>query len=268
MKIYVDVLLFINLVSSYAMLSLTAWFLRCRPRLPRLLSAAALGAVLAAAGFCSGKYAAAAKLLSAVLVPAAAFGLRGSIKPILIFSLLSALAAGLFALLSGSSQTIVMRGGIMYFDLSAGHFLAVSAAVYAVILLSSGLMRRRERARRRRVEVSLNGKTICLTALADSGSVLKEPLTGKDVIIAEWEAARTLFGCAEYAEWERGIEEYRLWLIPYRSLGNPTGVIYAFLADEVIVSDEKRRLGRLFVGITNERLSRSGEYNALMGALI
>ena len=126
MKIYADVLFFINFISSYILLDLSARITRCRPRLWRIVTAAAIGALLAVTGFCAGEYAGAVKLISAVVLPVCAFGFRGAdtVRQVIAFSLLSAVMAGIFAFLSGSSQTIVMRGGIMYFDLSVMRFLA------------------------------------------------------------------------------------------------------------------------------------------------
>ena len=268
MKIYADVLFFINFISSYILLDLTARITRCRPRMLRLIAVAAFGAGLSVIAFCSGEYAGAVKLLSAAALPVAVFGFRGAdtVRQVIVFSLLSVVMAGIFAFLSGSSQTIVMRGGIMYFDLSVMRFLMVFAISYIIISLSVWIIKRRKYVKCRRLAITLNDKTARVTALVDSGNVLKEPVTGKDVIIVEWEKIRLLFDGIEYAQFKRETDKYKLWLVPYHSLGNTGGLIYAFLADDISVTDEKRRVGKQFIGITNEKLSSKNEYNAIMGA--
>ena len=270
MKIYADVLFFINFISSYVLLDLTARITHNRPRLRRLVITAAIGAFLAVAGFCAGEYAGAVKILSAIALPIAAFGFRGAdtVRQVIVFSLLSVVMAGIFAFLSNSSQTVVMRNGIMYFDLSVMRFLTVFTISYIIISLSVWIIKRRRYVKCRRLAITLKDKTVRVTALVDSGNVLREPVTGKDVIIVEWEKIRHLFDGMEYADFKRETEKYKLWLVPYHSLGNTGGLIYAFLADDICVIDEKRRVGRLFIGITNEKLSVKNEYNAIMGAAI
>lgn len=270
MKIYADVLFFINLVSAYLLLDLTSRLTRCRPRVIRLTAASAAGAVCAVAGFCAGEYAGASRLLSVLLPPVIAFGIHGAdtVRRVLVFALSSALMAGLFTVLSGKTQTIIMRNGIMYFDVSAARFCAVFAAAYIIITLAVELIKRRKYAPRRVILISLNGKTVRVRALCDSGNFLKEPLTGRDVIIAEWNAVRRLFSDAEYAEWKREPEKNKLWLIPYHSLGNTGGLIYAFQADDVKITEEKRSVGKIFIGVTNEKLSSKDEYGAVMGTSV
>ncbi len=270
MKIYADVLFLINLVSSYLLLALTARITHRYAKQWRQLSAAALGAFLAVIGFCAGDCAAAAKIASSLLLPPAAFGFNGTdtVRQIIVFSLLSVLFAGVFALIGGSSHAVVIRGGIMYFDLPAVRFLTVFAVSYAVISVSERFIKRRAAAKYHCIKIVLNGKAVYLTALVDSGNVLKEAVTGRSVIIAEWDKIDTLFERVGYDDWVRGCEKYRLWPIPYRSLGNSNGLVYAFAPDEVIITEEKRRLGKVFVGVTNEKLSMKDEYDAIIGASV
>ena len=270
MKIYADILFFINFISSYILLDLTARITHCRPRLLRLIITAVIGAFLAVIGFCGGEYAGVVRIFSALLLPVCAFGFRGAdtVRQVILFSLLSAVIAGIFAFLSDSSQTIAVRNGIMYFDLSAIRFLAVFAISYIIISLSIWFIKRRRYVKCRRLAITLKDKTVRVTAIVDSGNVLKEPITGKDVIIVEWDKIRRLFDDIEYADFKRGTEKYKLWLVPYHSLGNTGGLICAFLADDISVTDEKRRIGKIFVGVTNEKLSAKDEYNAIMGASV
>ena len=267
MKIYADILFLINFVSSYILLDLSARITHCRPKLLRHIISAVIGAFLAVIGFCAGEYAGAVKMLSALMLPVCAFGFRGAdtVRQVIIFSLLSVVMAGIFAFLSGASQTIVMRNGIMYFNLSVMRFMVVFAISYIVISLSVWIIKRRRYVKCQKLAITLKDKTARVTALVDSGNVLKEPVTGKDVVIVEWEKIRLLFDGIEYADFKRETEKYKLWLVPYHSLGNTGGLIYAFLADDISVIDEKRRVGKIFVGITNEKLSAKDEYNAIIG---
>lgn len=270
MKIYADVLFFINFVSTYILVDLTARITHHIPRLRRRILSAVIGAVFAVIGFSAGEYSGLFKIAAAIIVPIAAFSIRGSdtVRQIMVFSLISIAMGAVFALINSvnGSQTVIMRGGTMYFDIPVMRFLMIFAASYFVITLSMWFIKRRKYQNRHDIVITLHDKTASLTALSDSGNVLKEPVTGKDVIIAEWDKIKNLFDNVEYMELKRETDKYKLWLVPYHSLGNTGGLIYAFLADDITIADEKRCIGKTFVGITNEKLSARDEYNALMGA--
>ena len=69
------------------------------------------------------------------------------------------------------------------------------------------------------LNVTHNDRTITVSALFDSGNLLKEPITGKYVSILEWEAAKELFDTEiEFSDIENYIEDMKLWAVPFNSL--------------------------------------------------
>lgn len=270
MKIYADVLFLINFISTYILVDLTARITHQIPTLKRRVLSALAGALIAVISFCTGEYSGLFKLVSILAVTVIAFSLRGfdTLRQMVVFAVISLVMSAVFAVINSfnGSQTVVMRNGIMYFNIPIMQFIIIFAAAYFAISISLWFIKRRKYANRHDLVITLKDKSVCITALVDSGNVLKEPVTGKDVIIAEWDKIRSLFGNVEYKELKRETDKYKLWLVPYHSLGNTGGLIYAFLADDIHIADEKRCIGKIFIGITNEKLSAKDEYNALMGA--
>ena len=117
------------------------------------------------------------------------------------------------------------------------------------------------------LNVTHNDRTITVSALFDSGNLLKEPITCKYVSILEWEAAKELFDTEiEFSDIENYIEDMKLWAVPFNSLGNSSDVLFAFLADEINIPEENKTIDKTFIGLYGSRLSNNEEYHALINA--
>ena len=117
------------------------------------------------------------------------------------------------------------------------------------------------------ITVTYNGKNISVTALFDSGNLLKEPVTGKGVSLIEWDIARALFDVDCSAEdIVKNVEGLKLYVVPYRTVGEKRGIIYAFCADSIEISDGNRLIVNALIGLYDGKLSEENEYNALLSA--
>ncbi len=123
------------------------------------------------------------------------------------------------------------------------------------------------------VLLEVNGKRRLLTALVDSGNDLRDPISGKGVLVVEWNALAgclpeeiTQAACAAPAEhlaelsavWPDG----RLRLLPCRTVQQAGGFLLAFTAQWAKVDGVEQRA--LPVAISPVRLS-GGAYQALIG---
>ena len=91
------------------------------------------------------------------------------------------------------------------------------------------------------VELSYGGKTITLTALKDTGNTLRDPITGKQVLIIDADAAQTLTGLSETALCAPVETMGRLpglRLIPYQTVGN-TGFLLALPIQNVKIGNQR-----------------------------
>lgn len=132
------------------------------------------------------------------------------------------------------------------------------------------------------ITISLNSKKTDLIALIDTGNSLKEPISQKPVIIAEYNALKTILPelvneaymdnkdldlnfIAKIME-EIG-DEIKLRLIPFKSLGNDNGILIGFVPDSIKVyldNETKKLTDDIIVAIYNDKLTTDEEYNGLL----
>jgi len=131
------------------------------------------------------------------------------------------------------------------------------------------------------LEVWVEGRSVGLTGLVDTGNHLADPLTGLPCLVAEADSLRSLVPdclrraagdggplpvtfpvAAEGGEgWNR-----RLRLVPFSSLGSADGMLVGFRPDRVVIHTPRAayEAGAALVCLTGGTLARSGEYNALI----
>lgn len=276
MVIYADVVFAVNFVSSYIMLYILGKVInRVKIRKKRLIAASVIGGIFAAVVFCTEipvYFSYIIRIASVCLMiiisffeqrkcVAAQLAWFTVMTCVMVFSML-ALASVL-----KNAVGAVIKAGIVYIDIPLNIFIPAFILSYAIMILLVKAFKNRQNKRYYIMSVTHNDKTVTVTALFDSGNLLKEPITGKEVSLLEWDEAKKLF-CAEYDfdDIEKHIEEMKLWVIPFHSVDNPSGILFAFLADGVVIEDAKKDVGRTFIGIYGGRLSKNEEYHALINA--
>jgi len=133
-----------------------------------------------------------------------------------------------------------------------------------------------------RVTINLNNRRVNLVALIDTGNSLKEPITQKPVIIAEYKAIEPILPeklkklYAENKEFDLNVigkimeeigNEVKLRLIPYKSIGNENGILIGFKPDSVNVflnDGIKKMKDDIIVAIYNNKLANDEQYNSLL----
>ena len=117
------------------------------------------------------------------------------------------------------------------------------------------------------VELCYAGKKLRLTALCDTGNTLTDPVTGRPVLVVGAEVARQLTGLTEQqlrspvnAVSQSTVPGLRL--IPYRSVGQPSGMLLALRFQNVRIGKWQ---GSSLVAFAPERLCEDGQYQALTG---
>ena len=130
------------------------------------------------------------------------------------------------------------------------------------------------------IEILLNDKKIVVKGLVDSGNLLKEPITGKDVIVVESTAFKDVINKDDFIFLEninkgrvltddlllRKISKYKIVMVPFYSLGNPHGMLSAIKPDKVTITYENTRFEKdVYIGIYFDLLLGNG-YSSLIGA--
>ncbi len=201
-SVYVDLFFLINFSMDFLCFFLTSRLLHRRASTLRLLAASAVGGVYAdlALFFVTGR------LLSLILdvsvcalMCLVALGERKKLKSlplyVLVYTAISMALGGMMtALFTLFNRAFVLDG----VEPSEGD--GISVWTFFLLALISGLLtllggrffRKKTAQTRASISVSYRGKTVRLTALTDSGNLLREPLSGKPCIIADLAAMSSL----------------------------------------------------------------------------
>ncbi len=130
------------------------------------------------------------------------------------------------------------------------------------------------------IEIFYKGNSKKIKTMIDTGNLLKEPITQKDVIIVE---KGSLIGLVE-DELLNNIKNivkgnfidtacnntdyysYKFSIIPFSSLGNENGILVGVKPDYVkIYEEEEKAINNVLIGIYDGRLTKSNLYTSLIG---
>lgn len=123
-------------------------------------------------------------------------------------------------------------------------------------------------------------KEIILKALIDTGNTLKDPLSNRSVFVVELSVLSSLLPkeLVEYynSKVKLNIEdllinlkdEFPILLVPFKSIGNDSGIILGFKPDHVIIKlpDENNdlELNRIIIGLYDGHLSSENDFSGLL----
>jgi len=120
------------------------------------------------------------------------------------------------------------------------------------------------------VELTYGDKSLRLTALEDTGNGLRDPVTGKPVLVVDAEIAQKLTGLTQQ-QLRSPVSSMAqalipgLRLIPYRAVGQPSGLLLALRIPDVRIGKWK---GSSLVAFAPNGVSREGAYQALTGGMV
>lgn len=292
--VYLDEVVLGNWLMNFAILWVTARFGRLTAQTWRLVPAAGIGAVYALAMFFPAGYvllSTPAKILVSLLMVACAFGplpVRRFMTAVLIFYLASFAMGGLVFgvgwFLGGSSSYQVFPGVP---DFPRRYFwpavLVALAAAWFAGRVGAACLRRRLLQSLFQVPVvlTLYGKRVTVNGLMDTGNQLSDPLTQQPVIVVETDALAELLPdeLLRLLKQDGGQDFYALvdalkdrrWatrfrLVPYRSLGNSSGLLLGFRPDkvELLHGGELVAVPEVVVALYDRKLSEDDDYRALL----
>lgn len=290
MEIYIDVLVMENLVINYLILLVTSKFLRVKAKDLRLLLSACIGTVyvlimlvMPGAGFYFTFF---GKLCLSVLMVLAAFSVKtwktfG--KTVLCFYISTFLFAGAaFAYLYMSGSGGFVQNGVYYiFQKSNTNLLVFSGILaFVVIRIFYQTLFRKGNDKNDLVsfKIVMEGKTLELKGLVDTGNGLYDPLSHLPVIVCELQAVTELVP-AMVAEMVRTSDLSRMelltghpWfsrirLVPYSALGTEKGMLLGFKPDAVSVCDPKAQKDApcaAIICLYDKVLSSNQSYHAIL----
>lgn len=112
-----------------------------------------------------------------------------------------------------------------------------------------------------------------INTILDTGNLLKEPVTGYDVMIVEKEALKNFFEPEIYQNWKNIIigkfknNDLQLRVIPYSSLGNENGILLGIKARKVIIKKDNENILKenVVIGIYDGKIDKDSKYQGLIG---
>lgn len=279
-KVYVDVLLVINYVVNLLLMECTARLTGRRPARKRMVLAALTGAVgaltifLPVSGFVVPLL---IRLGLAAVIVAITFGWHGRrafAGELFVFFAVSMFFSGVMLAVQilFAPQGMLYANGIVYFELSSITLVLTTAAAYAALSVLHRIWGRGQlRETVYLVEVVLNGKTVQLDALLDTGNRLYEPFSGAPVMVCGLDAISPLFSPAQIADlcarryldpdWH-GETAFRL--VPYRAVSGQ-GMLPAFCPDRLLVcrDGEWVKVERVYIAVCAEPIGGEA-YTAIL----
>ncbi len=188
--VYADVLFLINFCMDLLALSLSGLLLRAKRRRGRLLLASALGALYSVFSvFLTGSslLSFALAVFSAVLICYIAYDFPSLRRFLGIFSAFFVLSFALGGAITAFYQ--FLSSVFLLDEISAGFagrmtvFIVISSLAALILYLMQSVLERNTERMVAEITVMLNGKSKTLTALLDSGNLLRDPAAGTPAIV-------------------------------------------------------------------------------------
>lgn len=294
MEIFLDVLMLENIVMNYLILLMTAKFSKNKISHLRLFLGSVIGALyvafLVVFPSLKGYYSTIAKIALSFAIIAISFSFEKFIaffKTLAIFYISTFIFAGAgFAFLYFNQSGGFIRNGVFYVCWnSKWTVLVLSIATAGIIVKIFWDIIQQKLVKDRfliPLKIAFENGTIDLSALVDTGNALFDPLTHVPVVVVEFKAIKSILPVEIQNIFSESKEEdlvgvtkivadsswfSRFRLIPFTSLGKENGMLIGFKPDYIEVGEktEKKGVTDVIIGIYNRALSKSENYNALLG---
>ncbi len=203
MTVYADILVLLNILVDYFLLSASKMLLRQDLSFWRQLAGAVFGGFFSLTIFLPEPPVILRLLMQGVCcaVLTAIAAAHGKWKPYLrftavFFAVSCGYAGGMMALWQiFRPNGMVIHNSVVYFNISPLFLILFSAAAYVIILTVRGILSRSApSAQRCNIQITADGRQIDLCAIADTGNSLEDAFGISEIIIADKAAIQTLFG--------------------------------------------------------------------------
>ena len=279
--VYADLYVFVNTSMDLLCLNLTAAILHRRTRRWRVLLAALLGGLFSLAVLLAGVDG----LPGVLLDLSAAFGICAVAYPVrherprvffatvAAFFLISLLLGGMMTVLFGWLNRLPLPSGA----LSEDH---ISVWLFAVLALVSGFLTRRggrflgfsSRAKAATAEAVLFGKPVVLRAMVDTANLLRDPTSGRSVILCDASRLRRVLpaqlflpvGDPARLQWENDHANARRVRPVPASTASGSSLLTAVVPDDLVIADSSGRHPASYLLALADLGDRAAGFDALL----
>lgn len=203
MVVYVDVLVFVNTLVNFLIISLTEKLMKSKTKLWRTVLGAFVSALFSLYIFLPEQnffIELLMRLSSSIFAVAIAFSFKSFksfLSHLLCFYGVSFVYSGIIIAICMlfNPNTVAVNNGIVYFDISPLGLITLSFIIYLLIILYKKITKKdNEFAKRCTVVLYFDGITVETVAMVDTGHSLYDPFGGKPVIIVDKSVSNRLFG--------------------------------------------------------------------------
>ncbi len=267
--IYADVLITVNFIVNYLLLRAVSVLFSIKHSTFRLLLSSLLGGFYSLIIFVENiptylNFAINILILSLlVLIAFKLKNIKDFMRYLMAFFLSNFLFAGIMLAVNilCSSNKILYKNGIVYFDINFITLIFTSLFCYLVITVISRFVSNRAVNKLiYDIELFYGDKSVNAKALLDTGNNLKEVFSGKPVIVAERSTAKNIFpDKSDITE----LKNFRL--IPFSTISS-SGALPAFLLNKVNVNNGGKivEVNGVYLAVSDKKIV-SSDYSVLLG---
>ena len=265
MIVYIDVLFLENFIIDFILLYCVDFFLKGNTKWRRIFFGASIGSffsiifTMISLNIFIGII---VKFLLGIIIVWASFGRKNNfLRRIIIFYLISFVFGGVCFAFCDYRGLLINK--ISVFNLCFYIFLGFCFCKCIAYFIK---IKRRKNDLICDIDIGICDDIFRIKVLIDTGNLLREPCTGKGVIIVEKSFLNKAFG-ADFFDNVLKSENIKLYVIPYSSLGNDSGALVGIPCNFVKgVWEKDFFIDDVIVGIYNGKLSRFNEYFGIIGA--
>lgn len=259
--IYLDVLLFVNVVVNFTILYITYKILGMKVSKPRIIFATALTSLYGLV-VCLPQMSILLNIFFKIAIAAItvliAFDFKGAkffLKSILVFLAVTFAYIGIitsFQYLPFASSAFFIQNGEVYYNLPLPYILAATIALFLIeTLISRYFSKKLKKGETVECKIVIRDKEVNITAFCDSGNFLSEPLSGLPVVIVNTKTllpllpeesavkdSSDLFSVLEKDDFFK----LRLRAVPFHGAGNCGGVLVGLKPDRFWAGQEEKEV--------------------------
>jgi sigma-E processing peptidase SpoIIGA len=259
-EIYADVLYFLLFVADYILLKLVSVIMKKKEKELRIFAGACVGSILSFGLLmfygCRSVWIFVFLFVVGGIMLKISFTIRDKTEFIRCLFLLF-----LCAYCMGGAYGFLSRNELFRRFRYTGIFFA-GALIFIYLFVRKGFDMMKDfllhRSQNAEVCLKVQGKKAYCKGFWDSGNSLRDPITGKAVVLLEK-------GILEKYQIPIPVKGFRV--IPFHSVGMENGVLKGFVADELLVKDEKgyeRSFQKTIVAIYEGKLSIKEDYQMIL----